>query len=83
MLVFKEKIVGRANYTLRDYYHDILKNSTGEILTDEERKALEWLNVHDLCKCGHEKQEHSRFINCLFVGCQSCNCEKFISFMES
>lgn len=77
-----DKIVGQANYTYRDYCHDVLKESSGILLTDEERKALNWLNTHDLCKCGHEKQEHSKFINGLFKGCQSCACKNFMSYIE-
>ena len=82
MLSFKGQIVGRANYTLRDYYHDILKDNSGAELSEEERKALNWLNSHDLCKCGHEKNKHSRFIDAKFAGCQSCTCEKFISYVN-
>lgn len=80
MLSFKEKIVGRANYTLRDYYHDILKDSDSLELSKEEKEALNWLNVHDLCKCGHEKNQHSRFIDAKFECCQECKCDKFISY---
>ncbi|MDD4308669.1 MAG: hypothetical protein PHU53_07695 [Thermoplasmata archaeon] len=82
MATYKNNTVGKANYTIRDYYHDILKDNTNEELSEEEKKALNWLNLHDFCKCGDEKNEHSRFIDGLFIGCQKCNCKKFISYVE-
>ena len=60
MKSFNGNIVGRANYTLRDYYHDILFYSKNKEITSEEKEALDWLNIHDLCKCGHEKTAHSK-----------------------
>ena len=80
MKSFRGNIVGRANYTLRDYYHDILFYSVNNELTSEEKEALDWLNIHDLCRCGHEKAAHSKFIGGKFVGCQSCECKEFRSY---
>lgn len=48
-------------------------------LTDEERKEIEKKIDTGVCKCGHRKANHSKFINGLFIGCQykDCNCKKF------
>lgn len=80
MKSFRGNIVGRANYTLRDYYHDILFYATSNEIIFEEKEALDWLNVHDLCKCGHEKTAHSKFIDGKFIGCQFCDCKEFRSY---
>lgn len=50
-----------------------------ERLTDEERKAIEQKQQVAICKCGHLRSGHSKFINGVFVGCQfeGCNCKKF------
>ena len=50
------------------------------VVTSEEKEALDWLNIHDLCRCGHEKAAHSKFIGGKFVGCQSCECKEFRSY---
>jgi len=48
-----------------------------QYLTDEERKELEYQLIHGVCNCGHERCNHNRFIDGLFVGCQLCKCDKF------
>ena len=48
-----------------------------EELTEEERRELDYKSNHGICFCGHERNQHSKFINGLFIGCQVCDCKVF------
>lgn len=48
-----------------------------QILSEEERKQIKHNSQHGLCQCGHEKNNHSKFIDGMFKGCQLCNCQEF------
>lgn len=56
-----------------------------EELTDKERHELQLKMAQMVCKCGHLRSSHSRYIFGKFVGCQhvnttnyrTCSCDKF------
>ena len=53
--------------------------NTSDKITDKEKKEFEYALYNAICKCGHPRKEHNKFIDCLFIGCMhtNCNCKKF------
>ena len=47
-------------------------------MDDKDRNKLQREIDNQVCQCGHIKNNHSKFINGMFRGCQLCICEKFI-----
>lgn len=65
-------------------YAERLKEKHGErapseMLTDEERAQIDIQMTFGVCKCGHPRNEHHKYVSGRFVGCQheNCDCDQF------
>lgn len=48
-----------------------------DVLDRAQQAKIERLSTGAICKCGHKRNGHSKFINGLFTGCQECECLSF------